>query len=299
MYFALKYIILFKASELILNSDGSIYHLHLLPHDIADTIITVGDPDRVPLVSKYFDSIIIKKKKREFVTHTGFVGKKLVTVISTGIGTDNIDIVLTELDALANIDLEAKVLKQDHKQLTFVRIGTSGCLQKEIPLDSFLFSSAALGLDNLMHFYQVDWNEKEQALKSSFEDFLDKNNIDIPGFYPATADLGLLEHFVTGHHRGITMTCSGFYGPQGRNLRINSVMSDFLKESSNFLFEKQRITNLEMETAGIYAMAKALGHKAISCNALLANRVTGEFSATPKKTVDALIKYCLEKISNF
>ena len=301
VYFALKYIILFKASELILNQDGSIYHLHLKPHDISDTIITVGDPDRVSEVSKHFDSIIVKKNKREFVTHTGFLGKKLVTVISTGIGTDNIDIVLTELDALANIDLETKEVKKEHKQLTLIRIGTSGCLQKELPVDSFLFSSAAIGIDNLMHFYDLSFltgqvGKKHNEIKASFQEFLNVNNFNIPGFYPAFAEQNLVEHFGLGHHTGITMTCSGFYGPQGRSLRINSKIHDFLRKASEFSFDGQLISNLEMETAGIYGMANALGHQAISCNALLANRITGAFSSNPKKSVAKLIEYCLEKI---
>lgn len=289
---------MFKASELILNSDGSIYHLHLTPHDLADTIITVGDPDRVYDVSKHFDSIIIKKSKREFVTHTGFLGKKLVSVISTGIGTDNIDIVFNELDALANIDFATRELKPTRKPLTFIRIGTSGCLQKDIPVDSFLFSSAAIGLDNLLHFYDTPFGERQSALNASFQSFLDSNNLNIPGFYPAVAEKDLIDHFVGTHHTGITMTCSGFYGPQGRSLRINSKMTQFLEKAPGFSFEEQRISNLEMETAGIYGMATALGHRAISCNALLANRITGEFSSNPKKAVDKLIAYCLGKVES-
>jgi len=296
MYFALKYIILFKASELILNPDGSIYHLHLKPADIADTIITVGDPDRVPAVSRHFDSIVVKKNKREFITHTGFVGKKLVTVISTGIGTDNIDIVFNELDALSNINLDSRTTRKVKKSLTFIRIGTSGSIREEMPLDSFLFSSGAIGLDGLMHFYESNYTKREEALKIAFQQFIDSKEINLTGFYPATASEELHNHFVADHFSGITLTCSGFYGPQGRSLRLNSMMRKFLKDTADFTFEYEYLTNLEMETAGIYALASALGHRAISCNVLLADRMAGTFSVKPKKSIDKLIEYCLEKI---
>ena len=283
------------ASELILNPDGSIYHLNLLPIEIAETIITVGDPERVKSVSKYFDSIEIKKERREFHTHTGFYKKKRITVISTGIGTDNIDIVFNELDALVNIDFKTRKVKQGKTQLNFIRIGTSGAIQKDIPVDSFLLTTSAVGLEGLLHFY-----DSEHARNLDLERELNSNlRWKRLGIHPyaVNCDGALAEKFVSNRIRsGITVTNSGFYGPQGRTLRIPTRLSDFTNELSSFSFENRSITNLEMETAGIYGLAKLLGHRAISLNAILANRITGEFSANGFKTVDTLIKYTLDKI---
>ncbi|PRX54805.1 nucleoside phosphorylase [Flagellimonas meridianipacifica] len=282
-------------SELILNPDGSIYHLNLLPSEIANTIITVGDPDRVKSVSKYFDSIEVKKERREFHTHTGFYKNKRLTVISTGIGTDNIDIVFNELDALANIDFKTRKVKQDKTQLDFIRIGTSGAVRKDISVDSFVLSTSAIGLEGLLHFY-----DSEPARNLGLERELSSNlkwaEFDIHP-YAVDCDNTLAERILSNRIRsGITVTNSGFYGPQGRTLRIPARLRDFTNELSGFSFENRSITNLEMETAGIYGLAKLLGHRAISLNAILANRITGEFSANGFKTVDALIKYTLEKI---
>lgn len=280
------------ASELILNADGSIYHLHLLPEDIASTIITVGDQNRVAEVSKHFDSIEIKKSYREFTTHTGTLQGKRLTVISTGIGTDNVDIVLNELDALVNIDLNTRQIKTDFKRLTFVRIGTSGCLRAEIPVNAFLISRHAIGFDGLMYFYNNYNNFEHSLLKKSFEQYFNH----IP-FYIASANEELIEHFRSNHFfEGITLTCSGFYAPQMRQLRLAPRFSNFFEQSERFEFEGLHLANMEMETAGIYLLAEMLGHRAISLNALLANRKTGDFSTTPKEAVEQLIKQSLDRI---
>ncbi|MEO9513311.1 MAG: nucleoside phosphorylase [Flavobacteriaceae bacterium] len=284
-------------SELILNPNGSIYHLDLLPEDIASTIITVGDPDRVPSISKYFDTIELKKGKREFLTHTGVYSGKRITVISTGIGTDNIDIVFNELDALANIDFTSRKIKKEQTQLDFIRIGTSGAIQADIPVDSFILSTSAIGFEGLLHFYQSG-HIKNVRLETALNDYLGWETHNIIG-YAIDADSSLCNKIVSNRIRlGITVTNSGFYGPQGRRLRLQPQIADFNSKLRAFTFENQNITNLEMETAGIYGLAKLHGHRAISLNAILANRTTGEFSKNPSKTVDDLIRYTLKKITD-
>ncbi|SFC29159.1 uridine phosphorylase [Flagellimonas taeanensis] len=285
------------SSELILNPDGSIYHLNLLPEDIAETIITVGDPERVHEVSKYFDSIEIRKGKREFLTHTGHLSRKRLTVISTGIGTDNIDIVLNELDALANIDFPSRQVKNKKKQLGIIRIGTSGTIRPEIPIDSFLMSTSAIGLDGLLHFYE-DSSHRNRAMEKALIKHLDWGGHHIVP-YVVDSDAHLRKVFVSPDvYSGITVTNSGFYGPQGRILRLAPKVSDFQDKLASFSFEGQQITNLEMETAGIYGLAKLMGHKAVSLNAILANRATAEFSTDGGKTIDSLIKFALERLVN-
>ncbi|MBO0323164.1 nucleoside phosphorylase [Muricauda sp. CAU 1633] len=285
------------SSELILNSDGSIYHLNLLPEDIADTIITVGDPDRVSQVSKYFDSVELKKKKREFVTHTGSVSGKRITVISTGIGTDNIDIVLNELDALANIDFASRTIKTEKRQLSFIRIGTSGSIQPDIPIDSFVLSSSAIGLDGLLHFYDSG-QARNSDLESKLNDYLDWDTHNIRP-YAVDFDEKLAYQFTSNRIRfGITITNSGFYGPQGRSLRLTPAIPEFNERLAAFSYQNHQITNLEMETSAIYGLAKLHGHRAISLNAILANRANGEFSKNGRKTIDELIQFTLEKIAS-
>jgi uridine phosphorylase len=282
-------------TELILNADGSLYHLNLLPGDVANTIITVGDPERVTQVSQYFDYIELKKSKREFVTHTGNIGGKRVTVISTGIGTDNIDIVLNELDALVNIDLETRIPKDQLQSLNIIRIGTSGAIQSDIPVDSLLVSTAAFGLDALMHYYQHNMPEHEEQLLTAF-----KKAPANYGFSPyiASADKWLINHLANNMQQGITITAPGFYAPQGREIRARSATPALMKIIRDFRSDEQRITNLEMETAGIYGMASVLGHKAISFNVILANRVTQTFSKQPEKVMDSFIKQVLAQLIN-
>ncbi|MGF7082489.1 uridine phosphorylase [Mucilaginibacter sp. UYCu711] len=282
-------------TDLILNADGSAYHLNLLPGDIADTVITVGDPDRVSEISKYFDTIELKKGKREFITHTGTIGNKRLTVLSTGIGTDNIDIVFNELDALVNIDFKTRTINQKLRSLNIIRIGTSGAVQADIAVDSLLLSSAAFGLDPLMHYYKQTLTNKEQSLLNAFKADLPANVSLSP--YMASAGDSLLAVLSKGGQQGITITAPGFYSPQGRQVRAEAAIPQLMDIIQQFSFEGQRITNLEMETAGIYGLAAALGHQAVSCNVILANRATQVFSKQPGKVMEHYIKILLEKIS--
>ncbi len=286
----------FKESELILNSDGSIYHLNLLPNDIANTIITVGDPERVTMVAKYFDSIEIQKQKREFKTVTGTYKNKRLTVISTGIGTDNIDIVLNELDALVNINFKTRKLKKTLNSLNILRIGTSGSISKDVPIDSFLISTKAIGFDSLLHFYDSK-QIQDLVFSEKLSNYMGLNKYKTspyvvpcnPQFANVFKSNSLIE--------GITATNPGFYGPQARSLRLKISNKDFLNNLTKFNYNEQYILNLEMETAGIYGLSKLLGHNAVSINAILANRITGEFSENPTKLVDDLIVYCLNKLT--
>lgn len=285
-------------SELIINPDGSIYHLNLRPEDVATTIITVGDPARVPMVSKYFDRIEVQKNKREFLTHTGWVGKKRVSVISTGIGPDNIDIIINEIDALFNIDFESKKAKEALTQLDFIRIGTSGSLQKGLDVDQFLASSYGIGFDNLLPFYYYQPNLGEAKLTDGFAEFLSFHHPI--NFYVSQSDRDLLSILGADMHKGITITAPGFYAPQGRRLRLAPQFDvSFFQALSQFEFKRElKITNLEMETSAIYGLSRLLGHRALSTNAILANRQAGTFSKTAKATVDLLIRNVLEKIEN-
>ncbi len=286
----------FPPSELILNPDGSIYHLNLLPEQLAQTIITVGDPDRVAMVSNYFDEIECKVQKREFVTHTGIFKGKRLSVISTGIGTDNIDIVLNELDALVNIDLKNRVEKTELTSLNIIRIGTSGALQQDIPVDQFLVSKYGIGLDGLLHYYDFKNNADEHMTFLHFmENVSSKTNFPIRP-YIAAAGENLIQQLAFDFHQGITITCPGFYAPQGRILRGNLAVNELLENLHDFSYSDLRCTNFEMETAGIYGLANLLGHRAISFNAILANRVTNEFSQQPKVVVQKLIEMVLNRI---
>ncbi len=286
------------ASELILRKDGSIYHLALRPDQIADLVITVGDPERVKKVSKFFDKIEFRTRSREFVTHTGWIGKTRLSVVSTGIGTDNIDIVLNELDALVNIDFTTRTIKSDLKSLKIVRLGTSGSIQKSVAVDSILVSSAAFGFDGLMPFYA----QKDapffliNPIISAFEKHAEKTGAwpTLPYFFRASKTL--VEKLGKDWPTGITATNAGFYGPQGRELRLRPARPDFVETLAAFDFEGQKITNLEMETAGTYGLAELLGHEAVSVNAILAGRGAGEFSKNPEKTVEKMIRQTLEKL---
>ena len=283
-------------TDLIINPDGSIYHLNLLPEDVADTIITVGDPDRVSEVSRYFDSIELRKGRREFITNTGYIGTKRITVISTGIGTDNIDIILNELDALVNIDFQTRLVKEQLKSLDIIRIGTSGAVQEDIPMGSILVSEFGIGMDALMGYYVQNISGDEHllldAVKSHFQ------HLKGVSPYLAAADKGLLESVGKDLQRGITVTAPGFYGPQGREVRARNTINNLVELFSSFSSGKHRITNLEMETAGIYALATALGHRALSVNAILASRVKHEFSSDPGKVVEKAIQLVLSRISS-
>jgi uridine phosphorylase len=281
-------------TDLILNKDGSVYHINLLPEDVADTVITVGDPDRVAQVSKYFDHIEIKKGKREFITHTGNIGKKRLTVISTGIGTGNIDIVLNELDALVNVDFKTMLPKLNLSHLNIIRIGTSGAIQPDIPIDSLLISSAAFGLDSIMNYYEQNLAGEEQELLLQFASVFKAEDKINP--YLAIANNELLETYAGNIRRGITITAPGFYAPQGRILRAKQKIPRLMSLIQNFNASGKKISNLEMETAGIYGLASFLGHKAISFNVILANRATDSFSKKPLKIMDDFIQVILDII---
>lgn len=281
-------------SELIINPNGSIFHLHLLPEQIAATILLVGDPGRVKQVSEKFDSIECKVENREFVTHTGTFKGKRISVLSTGIGTDNIDIVINELDALVNIDLAKRVEKESKRKLNLIRIGTSGALQEDIPVDSFVISAFGLGMDGLLNFYMHHWPETE-GLKS---DFLKQTHwpstFNTPYLVKGSDDLR--KKIGEGMHTGITATACGFYGPQGRILRLNLHMPDLNEKLTNFKSDGWRITNFEMETSALFGLSSLLGHHATTVCAIIANRIRKEYSKNYKIAVNNLIETVLERI---
>ena len=283
------------ASELILNPNGSIYHLNLHPEHVADTIITVGDQDRVSMVTKHFDTIEFSIQKREFKTETGLYKGKRITVISTGIGPDNIDIVFNELDALVNINLSERTIKQKHTKLDIVRIGTSGSIQPDIAVDSFVISKYGLGLDGLIHAY-----ESEHILEKAIEDaFIEHTNWNHRKARPyVVQNSHELENKLKSDQTfvGFTATAMGFYGPQGRILRLPIKNMDLNSKMDSFNFRGIRITNFEMETSAMYGMGKLLGHNVLSMNAIIANRSNGTFSENPRKTIEELILYTLEKL---
>ncbi len=280
------------ASELIINDRGALYHVNCRPEEIATTILTVGDPDRVKEVSKHFDKIEFKNNHREFITHTGYIGKKRLSVTSTGIGPDNIDIVINEMDALVNIDLGTRTIKPALTSLHIIRVGTSGSLQKNIPVDSFVASTHGLGLDNLLNYYTHQNNEEEKQLLQHFDTHTQLHQ-GISRPYIAGASMNLLKEFVDGFHNGITVTCPGFYGPQGRVLRMGLTQPGLIDRLTSFNFGNHRISNFEMETSAIYGMGKILGHHCLSLSAIVANRITKEFSKDGGAAVEKLIEKTL------
>ena len=285
-----------KNSELILNPDGSVYHLNLTPDNIANDIIFVGDQDRVDKVTQYFDTIDFSFQKREFKTTTGTYKGKRLSVISTGIGPDNIDIVLNELDALVNIDLKNKTFKKNHTSLNIVRIGTSGSIQKDIPVDSFLMSTFALDINGMLRSYELN-NINHPELEDAF---VAHTKWDEKKAYPIIiSNSKLLEDKISSDkiYKGMTATAGGFYGPQGRILRLPIQDPDLNQKIDSFDHKGIRITNLEMETSAIYGLSKLLGHHACSINAILANRANGEFSKNPELVVNNLIQYTLDKLA--
>jgi len=284
-----------QSSELILNPDGSVYHLNLKPEHIANDIIFVGDQNRVEKITQFFDSIEFSMQKREFKTQTGIYKGKRITVISTGIGPDNIDIVINELDALVNIDLKTRQPKEELTSLNIIRIGTSGSLQKDIPVDSFVMSTFGLGLDNMLRSYLID-KISSYAIE---EAFINHTNWDIRKGKPYVIKCSeKLEKLIESDKifKGITATAGGFYGPQGRILRLDIQDPELNDKMDSFNFDDNKITNLEMETAAIYGLSALLGHNALSLNAIIANRASGTFSEDPYKAVDELITYTLNKI---
>ncbi len=276
------------ASELIINPDGSIYHLHLKPEHLASIVFTVGDPDRVSLVSRYFDQIDFKLQKREFITHTGWLNGKRVTVISTGMGTDNIEILMTELDALVNVDLETRLIKPEKTSLQIIRIGTSGSMQPDIPVGSLLASEIGIGMDTLMTYYP-ELDESQDIAKAI------QSELGLPFLpYQATASTLLLEKLGMEIVNGVTLTCPGFYAPQGREVRLKPRFDQMIDRLAGLRIGGKRLTNFEMETAGYYALGKQLGHEMLSLNAIVANRPLKKFDQEAEKTVDQLIQKALE-----
>ncbi|MGZ0017366.1 nucleoside phosphorylase [Yeosuana sp. AK3] len=284
-----------KQSELILNPDGSVYHLNLKPENIAENIIFVGDQNRVEKITKHFDSISFEIQKREFKTQTGIYKGKHISVISTGIGPDNIDIVLNELDALVNIDLFTRQPKNVLKSLNIVRVGTSGSLQNDIPVDSFVLSTHGLDLNAMMHAYQIN-SVSNPDIENAFIEHTHWNS-DKGRPLVIENDKSLEKKFESHLlFKGITATAGGFYGPQGRVLRLPLQDPDLNHKIDSFLFKGHRISNLEMETSVIYGLSKLLGHKALSLNAIIANRANGTFSENPGLAIEKLITYTLERI---
>lgn len=286
-----------KESELIFNEDGSVYHLKLKPNNISDSIILVGDPQRVELISKHFHSIEFSVSNREFKTVTGVYKNKRISVISTGIGSGNIDIVLNELDSLVNIDFETRNLKPKLTKLNLIRIGTSGAIQKDIPVDSLLISSKAIDIDGFLNNYKISNDHTYNDADNYLNDYKFNNQKLLPLCFNCSESL--FEHFeIISDFSGVTVTCNGFYGSQGRSIRIETSNQNFISEIKKISFSNDNVTNLEMETAIIYGMSKILGHNAISLNAILANRENGTYSLNPNKTINRLILLTLDKLSD-
>ena len=280
------------ASELIINDRGAIYHLNVRPEEIADTIITVGDPERVAEVSKYFDRVEHKLAHREFITHTGYIGQKRISVLSTGIGPDNIDITLNEIDALANINFDTRSINDQKKSVSIIRMGTCGSLQGEVGVNELVAGTHGLGIDNVLHFYERENNEEEKAILAAFDEHTKITSNKIQP-YIATASAGLLKHFTEGYSHGITVTCPGFYGPQGRILRLPLKMPNLVDQMTSFKYGQHRIANFEMETSAIYGLCNLLGHQCLSINVIIANRVKKEYSKDMGKAVDHMIQKSL------
>lgn len=277
-------------AELILSPEGEIYHLKLKPGQLATNIITVGDPKRIDLLEPYFDSVSVRVSNREFGVLTGEIQGRPLSVLATGIGTDNIDIALTEADALFNIDFKTYKVKEEVTPLTFIRLGTSGGLQNDIEPGNIVISHAAMGMDNLLYFYEDPRTSDWKKVDEKAEKLLRLKTYTVP------ADEELVNHFSSLGISGITLTCPGFYGPQGRQLRASNAFPNYLEDLSNLNFPQGRITNFEMETAGIYAMASILGHKSLSINAILASRTKGTFAEHPQKVVENMIERAMEKL---
>jgi uridine phosphorylase len=286
----------FLASELIITSRGTIYHLDLHPEELADTIITVGDPGRVSIVSRHFDRIEHRAAHREFITHTGYIGAKRISAVSTGIGPDNIDIVLNELDALVNIDFNTREVRHTKMPLRIIRLGTSGSLRADLLPDSLVASSFAIGLDNLMHYYACEPNPEEAFI---LDEFIRHTRLSTTPLRPYIAEgsIRLRAAFADKMTAGITVTCPGFYGPQGRVLRAPLALPQLIDALSSFGSRGHRVTNFEMETSAIYGLGKLLGHQCLSISTVVANRILGTFSADADAAVERMVEQALEVIA--
>ncbi len=287
-----------KATDLIINPDGSIYHLNLRPDQLADSVIVVGDPGRVPEISHYFDHIECTAQNREFVTHTGVLKGKRITVLSTGIGTDNIDIVMNELDALANVDLGKREIKNKHRALTIIRIGTSGAIQPDIPVNSFALSSYGLGFDNLLYFYDAANAGMNRSMSDAFMKHTNWNP-DLSKPYFVKGSEKLINRFSKQMVTGITATATGFYGPQGRILRLGLHDPELNTKIQSFRFNGERVINFEMETSALYGLGAMLGHEMVTVCLLIANRATLDYSTDHKPFIRKLVECVLETISEY
>lgn len=282
----------FSDADLILNDDGSVYHLSLKPKNVADNIIVVGDPGRVYRISKHFDNIDFEMNKREFITHTGTYKKKPVTVMSTGMGVDNIEIVMTELDALFNIDLKKRIAKKEKRSFNIIRIGTSGAIQEDLTVGSEVMSEYGIGMDNIIQYYQLECNDFENEIGREFQKAV---QFPFPP-YVVKGSEKLMNKLGKGFVIGNTVTAPGFYAPQGRQMRIPVSNPKLLDQITFFNHKDFWLTNFEMETSMLYAFARMLGHEAISINAILGNRVKRTFTKNPYKTIDSIILKVLERI---
>lgn len=287
------------SSELITNDDGSIFHLHLVPEDLADTVILVGDPGRVALVSSYFDCIEVNKSNREFCTATGTYNGRRLSVVSTGIGPDNIDIVVNELDALVNIDLKTKEIKTQKRSLTIVRIGTSGSVQADIPVDSFVISEKSIGCDGVLRFYEGNLSVCDREFEEAFMHHCQwAPEVARPYVVKAAPSLVEKLHTAGVTYKGVTLTAVGFYGPQGRVLRLPLRMPRINDRITAFRYQDDKVTNYEMESAAITGLCNLLGHHAATICLIIANRITGEASADYHGGMERLIRYTLDKLTH-
>ncbi len=284
-------------SELIINKDGSVYHLRLRPDQIAGTVLMVGDPGRVTMISRYFDKVEHEVCNREFLTHTGFFKNKRITVLSTGIGTDNIDIVINELDAAVNIDLDRRIPKERHTALNIIRLGTSGALQSDIPVGTFAACSFALGFDGLLYFYKHDESLTETAMTDAFVRHTSWSDKLARPYIVAASDM-LLDKIATGMVQGITATANGFYGPQGRELRIPLAFPDLNRRFESFRYKGCSILNYEMESSALYALGKILGHQTLTVCDIIANRKRKEFNSAYGESLDQMIRLVLDRVAN-
>jgi uridine phosphorylase len=283
-------------SELILNPDGSVYHLRLQPEELAPVIIVVGDPGRVPEISRYFDHIELKRQNRELVTHTGRIGNHRLTVLSTGMGTDNLDIVMNELDALVNINLGKREPLSSHKSLKVIRLGTSGALQSDIPVDSFVMSTYGIGMDGLLYFYAGNEKVTDKSVSDAFVKHTSWNK-NLPGIYAVKASDSFMKQLGDGFIKGMTLTAPGFYGPQGRVLRLPLAFPDMNELIETFRHQGNRIANFEMETSALYGLGRMLGHETLTICAIVANRVSRTYSKDSHQAVDKLVQIVLGKLT--
>jgi uridine phosphorylase len=284
-------------SELILNPDGSVYHLHLKPENIAETIIVVGDPGRVKEISKHFDKIEFSVQNRELFTHTGTIGEKRLTVISTGMGTDNLDIVINELDAAVNIDLNTRRPKESHTKLNIIRLGTAGALQADILPGDFVASSFGVGMDGLLYFYKKGKSVMDAELARAFVDHVNWNT-NLPGIYAVSCSDTLMDKLGKGLVHGITLTAPGFYGPQGRELRLKLAFPELNQLIESFEYQGKRIANFEMETSALYGLGKMLGHDTLTICTVVANRVSQTYAKDYHSDIDRLIRLVLDRIAS-